>query len=302
MKNRNIINERLDLPIKEGKEYKEDITWLDFKSIKNMLDTDIICGLEWKNEQKTPYIRIIRKREETDEEFFQRLKVENEEKVKTENREKLESLRLKYIVENEEQKSIKIKTNSWHSVIYKYWTGNMGNWTNSRLPNNLCSYFWKTLMYCILMIPFCIFCLPLIIFNSISSFFVKPSIYLNKFDRIMGNSAKELAEHQLLIYVILTVGLFLLYSEFLLSLYLFGYPLTQKETATTLFAVFINILIIFFFSRYYILEYFDDIKKASKDNSGEKPTRFGTLFFIAIKSKYNKMCPRITWLNDKDED
>jgi hypothetical protein len=116
MKNRKIINEKLSFTIgnPSGKQYKdpEFCTWEELIATKGPLPTDTLNSLFYKREDVpngignmdmedishtyyVPQVTVIRPRLENDEEYFERMKTEEEfEKQQTE-RERLEYLRLK---------------------------------------------------------------------------------------------------------------------------------------------------------------------------------------------------------------
>lgn len=104
-----ILTKEFDIQVAVGKEYKEDFTPEMIKDCKDFLPGDII--VKWKhgeqtgstfggmdNEERTwywPIIVVQRKVEETDDEYFNRIKSEERIKKEFEQKERLEYLRLK---------------------------------------------------------------------------------------------------------------------------------------------------------------------------------------------------------------
>jgi hypothetical protein len=110
MDNRRIIDEKLELRIKPGKSYKEDITFNDLCKTLGAFPTDRVLGFTYRetkgvgfNEDHTyyyPALIVIRRRSETDEEYLIRQREEEQRNKETFEREKLEYLRLKAKFEN----------------------------------------------------------------------------------------------------------------------------------------------------------------------------------------------------------
>ena len=116
MEQRKTVEEKIYIQILPGNDYKEEVTGSDFKKVEGILDTDRVIGFEWKtwqdrqfmsmdDEEKTfyaPCVTVLRKRPETDDEYFKRMKEETQHKKNIDERERLEYLRLKAKFENEE--------------------------------------------------------------------------------------------------------------------------------------------------------------------------------------------------------
>lgn len=109
MEQRKIIEERIYVQILPGSEYKQDVSPKQLFETKGLLDTDRVIAFDWKEwddvpfgsndgEPKTyysPCVVVLRKRPETDDEYFKRMKEETQRKKDVEERERLEYLRLK---------------------------------------------------------------------------------------------------------------------------------------------------------------------------------------------------------------
>jgi len=116
---RQTVNEKLTFGIKPGKEYKPFVfcTWKELIETKGLLPADQIDDLIWDEMKEsgfmkldfdpdhpkifyTPSIIVIRPRPENDEEYEARMKRDEENRKTTEERERLEYLRLKAKFEN----------------------------------------------------------------------------------------------------------------------------------------------------------------------------------------------------------
>lgn len=103
------IEYEIDIAIKQNQDFKCDITWGDFLNSIALLPTDKIVQFKWKEDTYIPpfsmddqeitnytfCVVVSRTREETDEEYFNRLKKEEQQKAEFEKKERLEYLRLK---------------------------------------------------------------------------------------------------------------------------------------------------------------------------------------------------------------
>jgi hypothetical protein len=113
MKERRIVNEKLNFQIKFGETYKPShfCTWGELIKTEGVLPTDFLDDLRYEetlesvfgnmsceDERKTLYIptvTVIRPRLENDDEYFKRMKEEADRDKQNEIREKNEYLRLK---------------------------------------------------------------------------------------------------------------------------------------------------------------------------------------------------------------
>ena len=107
MENRGIVDEQIDFTIKSGKEFKSDVTFNDITSLKDVLPSDILKNIYFKEEEGNgfgmmelddiksyyiPTLTVIRKRPETNDEFLSRK--QKEEKI---NKQKEENDRLLFL-------------------------------------------------------------------------------------------------------------------------------------------------------------------------------------------------------------
>ena len=99
---------------------------------------------------------------------------------------------------------MKLNSNSISSKLYRWFYG-----TND-LPNNLCPYFWKLVLSWLVLIPYSLFCLPVILHEL-----------FDKTYRVTDNSTGKRIGFSLLIYALLffigcmlsTIGWFFVLPE-----------------------------------------------------------------------------------------
>lgn len=112
MDHRKIIDEKIliSIPIKV-KSYKNDIYWRDILDIEGIQLDDKVHDIIWKKEEQinfgsedienednivmVPKLFVTRKRKETDKEYLDRKRIEENQNKINEERDKLEYLRLK---------------------------------------------------------------------------------------------------------------------------------------------------------------------------------------------------------------
>ena len=118
MISRKQIDEKItfNIPVKEVNTYTVNILWQDLLNVRGVLPTDILDDIHWVSEQESgfgkmddelktyevPKITVIRRREENEGEYFQRLQREESVKRKLEETERNEYLRLKAKFETNE--------------------------------------------------------------------------------------------------------------------------------------------------------------------------------------------------------
>lgn len=104
-----IVNETIKVPIPVAltEEWEVDIKWSELTAIQGVLANDVFLGHTWEDREilgwrqsepktyRVPYLVLRREREETDDEFFSRLKEADKITKEKEDRERLEYLRLK---------------------------------------------------------------------------------------------------------------------------------------------------------------------------------------------------------------
>lgn len=177
---------------------------------------------------------------------------------------------------------MKLNSNSLSSKLYRWFYG-----TND-LPNNFCPYFWKLLLAWITLIPYVLFCIPVIIYEMRDKY---KGIY-----EYSDNSVGKRLGYSIGIYFLLFVG------WCLLSVFSLLFTTVEEETFLE-FCVILGTLFWFVFILIGSIELVKHIREKNKqrkikyDENGrriwEEPKP--NLFVEFIKAKYNKHCPRIDW-------
>lgn len=189
---------------------------------------------------------------------------------------------------------IKIKDNSWHAQIFEYWIG-----YPSKLPDNLCPYFWTTLGFCLLTIPLVIFALPIILFNTLRKL-IMPN-QNSWVDSVMEDTAKDLVVLQMVVYFgIMALFVFVSLEIIFIKTFILGNPIPENVVVLNYVSLIVNLGYLFLLLRYGIPFVFRKYFKPSVNKDGKQITGTGTLMVEAIKAKYNKVCPRITWIKNNE--
>jgi hypothetical protein len=103
------VNEtiKVSIPVALTEEWEVDIKWSELIATQGVLENDVFLGHTWEDKEimgwcqsepktyRVPYLVLRREREETDDEFFLRLKEADKITKEKEDRERLEYLRLK---------------------------------------------------------------------------------------------------------------------------------------------------------------------------------------------------------------
>lgn len=188
---------------------------------------------------------------------------------------------------------MKINTSSVSTQLYMWFYGI----SERKLPTNLCPYFWKLVLMSLLIIPYSIFCLPVIIMELVMKI-------LNKEE--FRNETWERVGYSLVIYLVL-IGL----SSLVISITLFWNTYSHKTdplmynlsiAGTLLWGL--SILI----GSYHVLRgigewifnWFSN-KNVKYDEGGYRIYREPKVNIVKefVKAKYHKYCPRIEWVNKK---
>lgn len=159
------------------------------------------------------------------------------------------------------------------------------------LGNNFCPIFWMMVLGAVLIIPYAIFCLPVLIHELF-------------FDKTYENGDRSFGE-RLGIAVFIYFGIFALYymGEFAASLlgYLeFGKGFTPIGA---FLAVALIVIVTVVYTRKVINRRKDklDAIKWEKMRNGEKiPDSLGTVIADTWSAFYDKHCPRISWIDPQD--
>ena len=188
---------------------------------------------------------------------------------------------------------MKINTSSVSTQLYMWFYGI----SERKLPTNLCPYFWKLVLMSLLIIPYSIFCLPVVIMELVMKI-------LNKEEP--RNETWERVGYSLVIYLVL-IGL----SSLVISITLFWNTYSYKTnpimynlsiTGTLLWGL--SILI----GSYHVLrgigEWISNLfsnKNVKYDEGGYRIYREPKVNIVKefVKAKYHKYCPKIEWVNKK---
>ncbi len=201
---------------------------------------------------------------------------------------------------NQNVSSLNLSANSWHARIYKYVFHKQIY--KKGLPNNLCLYFWKTLMAASLYVLLFLYSFPIFVLNiligSVVSIF-KPGNFSFK----LAPNAEDCFGMVTGIYMLLIVATFLVYEEYLFYLIVTtGMPNpTQFEGTMGFIAIVLNIcitgLLVYNLGKWIILQI--RIKLSNVKDKNELESRssssFGKMSLLFIKAKIGKYCPKINW-------
>lgn len=197
---------------------------------------------------------------------------------------------------NQNVSSLNLSSNSWHAKIYKYVFHKQVN--KKGLPNNLCLYFWKTLLATVLYALLFIYSFPVFVLNiivgSVVSIF-KPGNFSFK----LAPTAEDCFGMVTGIYMFIIVGSFLIYMEYMF--YLICTTDLSKAPHFQQTMGFIALVLNFFIACWLINNLFKWIiyqvkikLNENKDNDAlkSKTTSFGKMSVLFIKAKIGKYCPK----------
>jgi hypothetical protein len=162
---------------------------------------------------------------------------------------------------------MKVRKNSLHAKLYKFTY-------DSKLPNNLCPYFWKLVFAFVVFIPNFIIQLPVLITKVFG---------YEKLDNVYNRCTGFCIYLSLLIvYRILITN----YHAFKEMIHCYSY-----DSSLATFGIIIDIIILFILfivGLVKIYKYFKNKKRYLENNNENIITEF-------IKAKYNKYCPKLDW-------
>lgn len=158
------------------------------------------------------------------------------------------------------------------------------------LGNNFCPIFWMMVLGAVLIIPYAIFCLPVVLHEF--------------FDKNYENGDRSFGE-RIGISLFVYGGIFCLFMVGQFVGFLLGYyNFNEGAVPGGALIVFASIVIA---AVYYIRKYINYRKdkayweKWEKQRNGEKiPDSIGTIIANIWSAFYDKHCPRITWIDPKD--
>ena len=179
---------------------------------------------------------------------------------------------------------MKLKSNSISSKLYRWF------YVTKELPNNLCPYFWKLVLAWLVLIPYSLFCLPVILHEL----FDKNYRYTdNSTGKRIGISTVIYGMIFLILCMILFFGLFFIKPE---KDSLYGFMVT---IGGLLWVISIVIGII---EGTKALNEWNQRRKIKYDEDGyriwDEPKEEKTYLVVEfVKAKYNKYCPKIDWID-----
>lgn len=172
--------------------------------------------------------------------------------------------------------------NGLNALAYRWFYG-LREWD---LPNNLCPYFWKSVFMYIVIVPYSIFCLPIVIWEL--------------FDKGYENGDRQCGERiglSIGVYIALFVATCLSSA---IGWFFFDYTKDSFWEVTAVggvlfWAVGIGICAWQLFK--YLGEKAVENKHYYDEEKGEYVTIKSKPTLVAefVKAKYNKWCPRIDW-------
>lgn len=181
---------------------------------------------------------------------------------------------------------MKLNSNSISSKLYRWF------YATNDLPNNLCPYFWKLVLSWLVLIPYSLFCLPVILHEL-----------FDKTYRFTDNSTGKRIGFSSLTYALLffigcmlsSIGWFFIQPE-KDSFYQF-----MGTLGFVIWVISIIIGIVEGFKAFKEWNYRRKIKYDENgwriyDSSKEEKTYLVVEF---AKAKYNKYCPKIDWVDKK---
>lgn len=179
---------------------------------------------------------------------------------------------------------MKLKSNSISSKLYRWF------YVTKELPNNLCPYFWKLVLAWLVLIPYSLFCLPVILHEL----FDKNYRYTdNSTGKRIGISTVIYGMIFLILCMILFFGLFFIKPE---KDSLYGF---MGTIGGLLWVISIVIGII---EGTKALNEWNQRRKIKYDEDGyriwDEPKEEKTYLVVEfVKAKYNKYCPKIDWID-----
>lgn len=184
---------------------------------------------------------------------------------------------------------MKINTSSPTTQLYMWFYGI----TERKLPTNLCPYFWKLVLMISLIIPYSIFCIPVVIYEVILKILKKEDSRYETFERI---GVSIFAYFSLIIVTSLIVAVSLFWNTYPLK----TSPLLSNLSMLGVLIWLIGILIGLYHLIKFIYEWYID-RNVKYDENGYRlySAPKDSIVKEFIKAKYYKYCPRIEWINNK---
>lgn len=156
-----------------------------------------------------------------------------------------------------------------------------------KLPQNLCPYFWKTVLMYIFIVPYTLVTLPVIILEFFGEGRMFESQYVNILLSILTYGT---------LFAIFSIGTFISYLLFIDTTPQEGtFWYTITITGGVLLFIVCVILLSFLISKTYnyIKRLLRERRYGSLKHDSFQPRK--TMIKEFIKAKYNKYCPKIDW-------
>lgn len=160
------------------------------------------------------------------------------------------------------------------------------------LKNNFCPIFWMMVLGAFLIVPYAIFCLPVVLSEL--------------YDKNYENGDRSFGE-RIGISLAVYFCIFLAWSVGQFFAYLFGYYASFDMKLIPLGAI-VTIALIGLTSGYFFHQYTQRLKRkkqverwAAEDRGEKIPDSIGTIIKNIWSAFYDKHCPRITWLDPTEK-
>ena len=162
-----------------------------------------------------------------------------------------------------------------------------------KLGNNFCPIFWMMVLGAVLIIPYAIFCLPVLLHELF-------------FDKTYENGDRSFGE-RIGISVFVYAGTACLFMVGQFIGFLFGYFKFNEGAVpggALITAAIIIILAVVYIRKYinYRRDKADAIKWEKRLNGEHIPDSLGTVIADAWSAFYDKHCPRISWIDPKEKE
>lgn len=163
---------------------------------------------------------------------------------------------------------------SWHAKLYYLTFGE-----NKYLPNNLCPYFWKLVLCCILFIPLSLwFILLFVVYFA-----------LNVGDSGDRNVKEDgYLSEQFIFATMINIAAFLIFS----MVYMWFIPFTDKVHFFQVFGI-IGYLILLVIAFMIVRSYWLSRRQHKRPTEYKEPKP--NILIEFVKAKYNRYCPKIDW-------
>ncbi len=189
--------------------------------------------------------------------------------------------------------SMKLSTSNLTTKLYLWFYGK----TERELPTNLCPYFWKLVLMFLLIVPYSVFCVPVIIYEVVM--------------KLWKNEDSDSQNGERILFSFVTyLGLTIL-SSLVVAITLFwnSYPHKTNPILNNLSILGVMLwFVILVVGSYHLIkgiyEYIREKnheKKFKYDENGYRiyPEPKVNIVKEFVKAKYHKYCPRIEWVSDK---